>query len=354
MSNVTYKSAGVDLELYDEAMRRLPALMQRTHTPRVLPLADAFAGLMRLNKASRPGQSTYDDPVLVSGTDGVGTKLKVAQQVRRFDTVGIDLVAMSVNDVLCLGAEPLLFLDYLALGKDNPDLIASLVKGVSDGCVECGAALLGGETAIMPDIYSGEDFDMAGFCVGVAERTQLIDGQSIRPGDVVIGVPSSGFHSNGYSLIRKVVFQIAGLTVDQHVPELGRTVGEVLIEPTRLYPKLILEVLKTQRPNSVISGLAHITGGGLKDNIERLLPESCRLAIDRLAWPIPPAFTWLQKLGGIDRDEMFHVFNMGIGFTLIVRPESVDAVRGELTRAGSPNWVVGEIRAGSRGVDYLN
>ena len=354
MSNVTYKSAGVDLELYDEAMRRLPALMQRTHTPRVLPLADAFAGLMRLNRTSRPGESTYDDPVLVSGTDGVGTKLKVAQQVKRFDTVGIDLVAMSVNDVLCLGAEPLLFLDYLALGKDNPDLITALVKGVSDGCVECGAALLGGETAIMPDIYSGEDFDMAGFCVGVAERTQLIDGKSIRPGDVVIGIPSSGFHSNGYSLIRKVVFGLAGLTVEQHIPELGRTVGEVLLEPTRLYPKLILGLLKNHRPNVAVSGLAHITGGGLKDNIERLLPDSCRLIIDRASWPIPPAFTWLQKLGGIDRDEMFHVFNMGIGFALIVRPECVDSLRSELARAGSENWVVGEIQAGARGVDYRN
>ena len=354
MSNVTYKSAGVDLELYDEAMRRLPALMQRTHTPRVLPLADAFAGLMRLNHSSRPGVASYDDPVLVSGTDGVGTKLKVAQLVQRFDTVGIDLVAMSVTDVLCLGAEPLLCLDYLALGKDNPDLIAALVKGVSDGCVECGAALLGGETAIMPDIYSGTDFDMAGFCVGVAERTQLIDGKGIRPGDVVIGIPSSGFHSNGYSLIRRVVFGLAGLKVDQTVPELGRTVGDVLLEPTRLYPKLVLTILKTHRPNSAISGLAHITGGGLKDNIERLLPEECRLVIDRSTWQVPPAFTWLQGLGGIEREEMYHVFNMGIGFTLIVRPQFASAIQGDLERAGSPNWVIGEMKAGPRGVEYVN
>jgi phosphoribosylformylglycinamidine cyclo-ligase len=354
MSNVTYKSSGVDLELYDEAMRRLPSLMQRTHTPRVLPVADAFAGLMRLNHSSRPGAASYDDPVLVSGTDGVGTKLKVAQLVRRFDTVGIDLVAMSVNDVLCLGAEPLLFLDYLALGKDNPDLIASLVKGVSDGCVECGAALLGGETAIMPDIYAEGDFDMAGFCVGVAERTQLIDGRGIRPGDVVIGVPSSGFHSNGYSLIRRVVFGIAGLKVEQTVAELGRTVGDVLLEPTRLYPKLILGILKTHRPNSAVSGLAHITGGGLKDNIERLLPDECRLVIDRAAWQVPPEFTWLQRLGGIEREEMYHVFNMGIGFTLIVRPQFANAIQGDLTRAGSPNWVIGEVKAGPRGVDSVN
>lgn len=354
MSPVTYKSAGVDLELYDEAMRRLPALMQRTHTPRVIPVADAFAGLMRLNHGSRPGESSYSDPVLVSGTDGVGTKLKVAQLVGRFDTVGIDLVAMSVNDVLCLGAEPLLFLDYLALGKDNPELIAALVKGVSDGCVECGAALLGGETAIMPDIYSGADFDMAGFCVGIAERTQLIDGQAIRPGDVLIGIPSSGFHSNGYSLIRRVVFDIAKLTVDQIVPELDKSVGQILLEPTRLYPKLILSLLKNHRPNQSISGLAHITGGGLKDNIERLLPDNCRVVIDRSSWTVPKAFSWLQGLGGIEREEMYHVFNMGIGFTLIVRPQSVSSIRRDLDLAGSPNWIVGEVREGQRGVESIH
>ena len=354
MANVTYKSAGVDLELYDEAMRRLPAMMQRTFTPRVIPVADAFAGLMRLNHSSRPGAASYKDPVLVSGTDGVGTKLKVAQLVGKFDTVGIDLVAMSVNDVLCLGAEPLLFLDYLALGKDNPDLIGSLVRGVSDGCVECGASLLGGETAIMPDIYHDGDFDMAGFCVGVAERTRLIDGRAIRPGDVVIGLPSSGFHSNGYSLIRKVVFGMAGLSVDQHIDELDRTVGQVLLEPTRLYPRTILKILKAYRVKVAISGLAHITGGGLKDNIERLLPEGCRLQIDRKAWPVPASFTWLQKLGGIDRDEMYHVFNMGIGFTLIVRPTFVESIRRQLTNAGSEHWIVGSVKAGPRGVDYTS
>lgn len=354
MANVTYKSAGVDLELYDEAMRRLPSLMQRTFTPRVLPVADAFAGLMRLNHSSRPGEASYQDPVLVSGTDGVGTKLKVAQLAARFDTVGIDLVAMSVNDVLCLGAEPLLFLDYLAMGKDNPDLIGSLVKGVSDGCVECGASLLGGETAIMPDIYHDGDFDMAGFCVGIAERSRLIDGKAIRPGDVVIGLPSSGLHSNGYSLIRKVVFGIAKLTIDQRIPELGKTVAEVLLEPTRLYPRLIQSILKSYRVKVAISGLAHITGGGLKDNIERLLPEGCRLSLERAAWQVPPVFTWLQKLGGIDRDEMYHVFNMGIGFAVIARPQFVDSIRRQLSRAGSDSWIVGQIKSGPRGVDYVS
>jgi phosphoribosylformylglycinamidine cyclo-ligase len=193
---------------------------------------------------------------------------------------------------------------------------------------------------------------MAGFCVGVAERTQLIDGKGIHPGDVVIGIPSSGFHSNGYSLIRRVVFNIAKLSVDRHVPELGRTVGEVLLEPTRLYPKLVLSILKSHRANSAVSGLAHITGGGLKDNIERLLPEDCRLVIDRSAWQVPPEFTWLQEMGGIERDEMYHVFNMGIGFTFIVRPQYVSAIQGDLTRAGSASWVIGEMKSGSRGVEY--
>jgi len=354
MTNLNYKSAGVDLELYDETMRRLPALMQRTFTPRVLPLADAFAGLMRLNHSSRPGVASYQDPVLVSGTDGVGTKLKVAQRMQRYDTVGIDLVAMSVNDVLCLGAEPLLFLDYLALNRDNPDLVAALVKGVSDGCLECGAALLGGETAIMPDIYAEGDFDMAGFCVGVAEKTDLIDGKGIQPGDVVIGIPSSGFHSNGYSLIRRVVFDVAGLTVDQQIPELGRTVGDVLLEPTRLYPRLILSMLKSNPANTAVTGLAHITGGGLKDNIERLLPDHCRLVIDRSRWDVPMVFTWLQGLGGIDREEMYHVFNMGIGFAVLARAGSVDSIRDALKRSGSPSWVIGEVQAGAREVRYVN
>lgn len=353
MSSVTYKSAGVDLELYEEAMQRLPSLMQRTLTSRVLPLSDAFAGLFRLNHSNRPGRQTYDDPVLVTGTDGVGTKLKVAQRVGQFNTVGIDLVGMSVNDCLCLGAEPLLFLDYLALGKDNPDLIAKLVEGVSAGCVEAGAALLGGETAIMPDIYHDGDFDMAGFCVGVVERARIVDGKAVRPKDVVLGLPSSGFHSNGYSLVRKVVFELAGLTVDSVVPELGRTVGKMLIEPTRIYVKHILPVLARYRVRTAVSGLAHITGGGLRDNIERFLPDNCHVKIDRRRWPIPPCFSWLQGLGDIDREEMYKVFNMGIGFCLIVRPQYVDSIRKQLAATGIEAWSIGDVEFGPKGVEYV-
>ncbi len=355
MAPLTYKSAGVDLELYDQAMARLPALMQRTHTPRVLPLADGFAGLLRLNATATPGTAAYEDPVLVSGTDGVGTKLKVAQQLKQYKTVGIDLVAMSVNDCLCLGAEPLLFLDYLALDKDDPERIASLVEGVSAGCVQAGAALLGGETAIMPDLYAPGDFDMAGFCVAVAERAKLIDGSTIRPGDVAIGIASSGFHSNGYSLIRKVVFDHAQLTADTPVSALGKTVGEALLEPTTIYVKPILQVLKTLAARTQVSGLAHITGGGLRDNIVRILPQDCRLLIDRSAWPEPPLFTWLQGLGQIEREEMFHVFNMGIGFVIIVRPDAASALNQLLTELGLSHWTIGRVEAANaRSVDWAD
>lgn len=353
MSGATYKSAGVDLEVYEEAMRRLPPLMQRTFTPRVMPVADAFAGLFRLNSSHRPGTQQYEDPVLVSGTDGVGTKLKVAQLAKRYTSVGIDLVAMSVNDCLCLGAEPLLFLDYLALGKDNPTLIADLVKGVSDGCMEAKAALLGGETAVMPDLYQGDDFDMAGFCVGVVERAQIIDGTAIRPGDALIGIGSSGFHSNGYSLIRRIVFGIAGMTIDQTIPDLNRTVADVLLEPTKIYASLTAQLLPQFPAQTAISGLAHITGGGLKDNIERLLPADCRVSIDRRTWDISPEFTWLQDLGQVEREEMFHVFNMGIGFVVIIRAPFADAVRRLLHQSGVNAWLIGEVRRGDRGVEYV-
>ncbi|MBM3971462.1 MAG: phosphoribosylformylglycinamidine cyclo-ligase [Planctomycetes bacterium] len=346
MTSFTYQSAGVDLGLYNQAMERLPALMKRTHTPRVIELADGFAGLLRLD-AGR-----YSDPVLASGTDGVGTKLKVAIHARKFDTVGIDLVAMCVNDVLCVGAEPLFFLDYLALGKDDPDLIATLVAGVSAGCVEGQSALLGGETAIMPDMYAAGDFDMAGFSVGVVDRPKLIDGKAVRPGDVVIGLASTGFHSNGYSLVRKVVFEHARLSVESHVADLGQTVGDALLAPTRIYVKPVHDVLKSA-PAGSIHGLCHITGGGLEENIERILPESVRVRIDMSAWQRLPLFDWLQRLGNVERSEMFHVFNMGIGFTLIVAPEAVAAVRERLASFPFASWIIGEVVAGQRGVELL-
>lgn len=350
MSTITYKDAGVDLDLYEDAMQRLPALMRKTHTPRVLDLEGGFAGLFRLEDRRGQPAKKYRDPVLVSGTDGVGTKLKVAMLAKKFTTVGIDLVAMCVNDCLCLGAEPLFFLDYLALGKDDPQLVADLVAGVSEGCVQAGAALLGGETAIMPDIYAPGEFDMAGFCVGVVDRNRLIDGKAIQHGDTVIGLASSGLHSNGYSLIRKAVFERAGLDVNAAVPELGTSVADVLLEPTRIYAKAVREVLELGRGKPAVHGMAHITGGGLGDNLERILPEGCRVEIKRKSWDPPPVFRWLESLGSIAWDEMFRVFNMGIGYVIVAAPRQVNAICGRIEAHGIKTCRLGRVAEGERGV----
>ncbi|MCA9035353.1 MAG: phosphoribosylformylglycinamidine cyclo-ligase [Planctomycetaceae bacterium] len=313
MTEFSYRSAGVDLELYEQSMERLPALMRRTHTPGVMDLPGGFAGLFRLC-----AEKKWSDPVLVSGTDGVGTKIKAAILANRFDTIGIDLVAMCVNDCLCLGATPLFFLDYVAMGKDDPALLEQLVRGVSDGCLQSGAALLGGETAIMPDLYAVGDFDMAGFCVAAAERSELVDGRlRVQPGDVLIGVPSSGFHSNGYSLVRKVVFEHARLEIDRPIDLLGCTVGDALLRPTRIYANTVASALAVAG-NSEIHAIAHITGGGIADNLERVLPKNVRAVVNRDAWKVPPVFTWLQSLASVADDEMARVFNMGIGLILAV------------------------------------
>lgn len=342
MTSPTYKSAGVDLELYQQAMQRLPRHVQKTHGPQVMPLTGGFAGLFQLNGAGK----SYRDPVLVSGTDGVGTKLCVARMAGVYDTIGIDLVGMCVNDCLCLGAEPLFFLDYIALGKDNPQVIEQLVAGISEGCLRAKASLIGGETAIMPDLYGTDDFDLAGFCVGVVERDEIIDGSKIAPGDVVIGIPSSGFHSNGYSLIRKVVFEMAGLNVDSTIDALGGTVGELLLTPTRIYTET-LNTIFASAPRSSLHGIAHITGGGLCENVERIVPSNCSITISQDAWRIPPLFTWLQELGGIAADEMFRVFNMGIGLVLVVDQSAADTLLGH---SEQECVVLGEVRKGERRV----
>lgn len=353
MGKATYKDAGVDLELYRESMSRLPGLLRRTHTPRVIANDGGFAGLFQLDFASRLFARNYKEPVLISCTDGVGTKLKVAQLAGRHDTVGVDLVAMSVNDAICCGAEPLFFLDYIAMSKDDPPLLEQLVRGVSDGCIEADSALLGGETAIMPDLYAPGDYDLAGFCVGVAERSRLIDGRSIAADDVVLGIASSGLHSNGFSLVRKVVFDMAGLGVDDFVDELGETVGAALLEPTRIYTRPLRSILAHYRVKGVIHGIAHITGGGLQENIERILPDGVRLQIDHGSWDIPPVFPWLQRLGDIDDQEMANVFNMGIGLAMIVSPYYADSIRQQLSDLGAASWLIGRIsespRANGRG-----
>lgn len=345
MTEFSYRSAGVDLELYEQAMQRLPALMRRTHTSGVMDLPGGFAGLFRL-----AAERQWKDPVLVSGTDGVGTKIKVAIQAGQFSTIGIDLVAMCVNDCLCLGAKPLFFLDYIAMARDEPSLLEQLVQGVSDGCLQAGAALLGGETAIMPDLYSSGDFDMAGFCVAAAEREELIDGRfRVQDGDVLIGVPSSGFHSNGYSLVRKVVFEHAGLSAGQAIPELEMTVGQALLEPTRIYAGIVENVISTVG-NAQVHAIAHITGGGIADNLERVLPEYITAVVDRDAWQIPFMFDWLRQMGNIAEEEMFRVFNMGVGMILAVAPDSATAVQNACSTPEYPAVRLGEIRAQSQQV----
>src|SRR5207253_1537168 len=316
---LTYRDAGLDLDLYEQSLACMPPLLRRTHTPRVLDGFGGFASLFSLDFNSRLFARNYRHPVLIACTDGVGSKLKIACMTGKHDTVGIDLVGMSVNDALCTGGEPLIFLDYLAMPKDDPALTKQLIKGISDGCMDAECSLVGGETAILPDFYQPGDYDMAGFCVGVVERDRLINGRTIRPGDRVLGLSSSGLHSNGYSLVRKAVFDRAGLNVTDFVPELGRTVGEELLEPTRIYVRAIKNLLQHYPiKRRVLRGLAHITGEGLEGNVPRVLPPGRRVFIKRGSWPIPPVFHWLQQLGGVEDREMFRVFNMGIGFVAIV------------------------------------
>jgi phosphoribosylformylglycinamidine cyclo-ligase len=342
-----YRSAGVDLQVYEDTISRIAPLLRRTFTPRVLDWKNGFAGLFQLDDQIGLLSRTYRDPVLVASTDGVGTKLKLAFATGRHATVGIDLVAMSVNDCLCAGAEPLFFLDYVAMSRDDPELTLRVVKGISDGCIEAECALLGGETAVLPGFYKDGEYDLAGFCVGVVERKHVIDGRDIRPGDKVIGLASSGLHSNGYSLARKIVFERAGLAPESFVEELGRSVADVLLEPTRIYVRALKTVYRNYRVKRIVHGIAHITGGGLVDNPPRILPESCAIRLMRGSWPVPKVFTWLQQLGEVDDPEMERVFNMGIGMILIVADYHADAIVRYLShRARIPSWVIGDVVPG--------
>ena len=350
MAKATYKDAGVDLDTYAQAMARLPRLVSRTYTPRVLRLERGFAGLFELDFTSQLFARKYRAPVLVACTDGVGTKLKLASMTGVHNTVGIDLVAMSVNDAICCGAEPLFFLDYVAMPQDDPPLLEQIVEGITAGCLESDCALLGGETAIHPGAYPAGEYDLAGFCVGVVQRKDVIDGRAIAPGDLVIGLASTGLHSNGFSLVRKVVFEIAGLSVDDHVEELAGTVGRALLEPTRIYVRPVRSVLNYYRVKSVVHGIAHVTGGGLGENLQRILPEGVQVAIDRQSWPVPPVFTWVERLGGIEPSEMDRVFNMGIGLVLVVRPFYAESIRHQLADCGVESWLIGRAEEGTGGV----
>lgn len=352
MGKATYKDAGVDLELYEQSMSRLPRLMHRTFSPRVLRLDGGFAGLFKLDFSSRLFARDYQDPVLVACTDGVGTKLRVARLTDKHDTVGIDLVAMSVNDAICCGAEPLFFLDCISMSHDDPPLLEQIVQGVSDGCLLADCALLGGETAIMPDMYARGDYDITGFCVGVVERRSVIDGKAISPGDSVIGIASNGIHSNGFSLVRKVVFDMQGLGVADRVPELDATVGEALLAPTKIYARSVRRVLNYYRVKNVVHGIAHITGGGIRENLQRILPEGVAARLQRDAWTRPAVFEWLQRLGGIEEAEMERVFNLGVGLVLVVSNYYADRILRMLNEHGDTAWRIGEIVAGERRVTW--
>lgn len=336
---LTYRDAGVDIEAGESLVERIKPLVQKTQRPECLGNIGGFGGLFELPI------DRYRRPVLVSGTDGVGTKLKLAVILDRHDTIGIDLVAMCVNDVLVLGAEPLYFLDYFATGRLSPEHAQSVIAGIATGCEAAGAALIGGETAEMPGMYSPGEYDLAGFCVGVVEKDQIIDGSHIRAGDQVLGLASSGLHSNGYSLARAVL-ERSSATLDQPIGE--TTLGEALLAPTRIYVRPILALLKAVP----IHGIAHITGGGLPGNIPRILPGNCDCRIDATAWPRPEIFQWLQSEGSIDDTEMLRTFNCGIGLVIIVSSDTAAQAHEMLEASGETVYRLGEVQAGSRGIVF--
>ncbi|KAF1720677.1 phosphoribosylformylglycinamidine cyclo-ligase [Pseudoxanthomonas wuyuanensis] len=330
---LTYRDAGVDIDAGNELVERIKPLVRRSFRPEVMGGLGGFGALFDLS-------GKYREPVLVSGTDGVGTKLKLAQQLNRHDTIGIDLVGMCVNDVLVQGAEPLFFLDYFATGKLDVDSTVAVVGGIARGCELSGCALIGGETAEMPDMYGPGEYDLAGFTVGAVEKSRLLDGARVRAGDVLIGLASSGAHSNGYSLIRRI-FDRAGRPADLDLG--GVKLVDALMAPTTLYVKPVLDLLKTHDATGAIHAMAHITGGGLTENIIRVVPEGLGLDIAASAWTLPPVFDWLQREGAVADAEMWRTFNCGIGFVLIVAAEQVAAAESDLVRLGLSHWRIGEV-----------
>jgi phosphoribosylformylglycinamidine cyclo-ligase len=339
-----YKASGVDIDAGNETVRRIKTLARTTFTPGVLSEIGSFGGLFRLDT------DAYRQPVLVSSADGVGTKLKVAFMTGRHDTVGADLVNHCVNDILVQGAQPLFFLDYLATGRLAPEVAEQVIIGVSRGCRENGCALIGGETAEMPGFYADGEYDIAGFIVGVVERSRLVDGRTIVPGDALIGLPSAGLHTNGYSLARHVLFEMCGLKPDTVVPELKMSVADALLAPHRSY----LRVTRPLLERNLVKGMAHITGGGISENLPRILPEGCDAAVGRGAWEVPELFKLLQRKGDIPEEEMFRAFNMGIGLIIVCANADADRVRELLERTGESGAApIGHVLAGDRRVRYI-
>lgn len=336
-----YKKAGVDIEAGYKAVELMKEHVKATMRPEVLGGIGGFSGAFSLQRIK-----DMEKPTLVSGTDGVGTKLKLAFLLDKHDTIGIDCVAMCVNDIACAGGEPLFFLDYIACGKNYPEKIAAIVKGVADGCVQAGAALIGGETAEMPGFYPEEEYDLAGFAVGVVDEKDLITGKELKPGDILIGMASSGVHSNGFSLVRKV-FEMTKESLETYEESLGTTLGEALLAPTKIYVKALGAI---KEAGVRIKACSHITGGGFDENIPRMLPEGVRAVVEKNSYPIPPIFTLLQKKGDIAEEMMYNTYNMGIGMIVAVDPADTNKAMKAIAEAKETAWVVGRIEAGDKGV----
>ncbi len=339
---LNYKKSGVDIDAANKAVDLIKNKVRNTYRKEVLTDIGGFGGLFALNVEK------YKEPVLVSSTDGVGTKLKLAFLSGIHHTVGQDLVAMCVNDIAVLGAEPLFFLDYLAVGKLEPEKVSQVVSGIAEGCKEAGCALIGGETAEMPDFYQPGEYDMAGFVVGIVEKEKMIDGKTISPGDKLVGIASSGLHSNGYSLVRKVFLERVGLGVEDYIPELGCKLGEELLKPTCIYARLLITLGKKYN----IKGMVHITGGGFFENIPRVLPPETGAVIDK-TWEVPPVFSLIQKMGNVELKEMYRTFNMGIGMVLIISPEEEAQLLEDIQREGQKGWSLGEVTSGDREVKIV-
>ena len=339
-----YKKAGVDIEAGYKSVELMKAYVKETMRPEVLGGLGGFSGAFSLKDIKN-----MEDPVLLSGTDGVGTKIKLAFLLDKHDTIGIDAVAMCVNDVACAGGEPLFFLDYIACGKNIPEKIAAIVKGVAEGCKQSDAALIGGETAEHPGLMPEDEYDVAGFAVGVVDRKDMIDGSSIKAGDTLIGVASSGVHSNGFSLVRKV-FDMTKESLDTYYDELGATLGETLLTPTRIYVKMMKSI---KNAGVKVKGCSHITGGGFYENIPRMLPEGITAVVKKDSYDIPPIFTLMQKKGGIEEQMMYNTYNMGLGMVLAVDPSDVEKTLKAIEASGDTAWVVGETKAGERKVELV-
>lgn len=338
--SISYKDAGVDIDAGNALVERIKGTAKRTRRPEVLGGLGGFGALCEL-----PGR--YREPVLVSGTDGVGTKLRLAMDLNKHDTIGIDLVAMCVNDLVVCGAEPLFFLDYYATGKLNVDIAADVVAGIGEGCLQAGAALVGGETAEMPGMYEGEDYDLAGFCVGVAEKSEVIDGSTVKPGQALIGLASSGPHSNGYSLIRKII-EVTDADLNEEVD--GKPLAEALLAPTRIYVKPVLKLIETLP----VHAISHITGGGLQENLPRVLPENAKAVVDLNSWTRPEVFNWLQRGGNVDEYEMYRTLNCGVGMIIVVDQDKAEEAISLLNAEGENAWQIGRIETATDGEEQVH